>query len=450
MAEPTEELEEVVLDESRPKRTTRMGTLASPLIRQDLAGFLRMNQDVFAWSHEDMLGIDLSIIVHRLNVNPASSPIRQKKRVFAQERDKAVAEEVRKLLEAGFIREVYYPDWLANVVMVKKNSGKWRMCVDFTDLNRACPKDSYPLPRIDTLVDSTIRHELLSFMDAFSGYNQIKMKEEDQEKISFVTSQGLFCYKVMPFGLKNAGATYQRLMNKMFTHQLGRNVQVYVDDILVKSVRENDHLNDLQETFNTLRSYNMKLNPSKCVFGVTAEKFLGFMVSQKGIEVNPEKVRAILKLELPWTVKAVQSLNGKVAALNRFVSKATDKCLPFFRVLRKSFEWTDECQKAFDDLKKYLSSPSLLSPSIPGEELYLYIAVSQAAVSAALVREEGGSQRPIYFVSRAFRGAEERYPKMEKLAFALITAARKLKPYFQAHIIVVLIDQPLKRAMSSP
>ena len=146
----------------------------------------------------------------------------------------------------------------------------------------------------------------------------------------------------------------------------------------------------------------MKLNPSKYVFRVTAEKFLGFMVSQRGIEVNPEKVRAIMELEPPKTVKAVQSLNGKVADLNRFVSKATDKCLPFFRVLKKSFEWTDECQKAFEDLKKYLSSPPLLSPSVPGEELYLYIAVSQAAVSAALVRNDGCSQRPVYFVIRAF------------------------------------------------
>ena len=162
----------------------------------------------------------------------------------------------------------------------------------------------------------------------------------------------------------------------------------------------------------------MKLNPSKCVFGVTAGKFLGFMVSQKGIEVNPEKVRAILELEPPMMVKAVQNLNGKVTALNRFVSKAMDKCLSFFHVLRKSFEWTDECQKAFKDLKKYLSSLPLLSPSRPREELYLYIAVSQVAVSAALVREEGGSQRPVYFIIRAFRGAEERYPRMEKLAFA--------------------------------
>ena len=132
----------------------------------------------------------------------------------------------------------------------------------------------------------------------------------------------------------------------------------------------------------------MKLNPSKCVFEVTAGKFLGFMVSQRGIEVNPEKVRAIVDLEPPRTVKAVQSLNGKVTALNRFVSKATDKCLPFFQVLKKSFEWTDECQKAFEDLKKYLSSPPLLSPSVPREELYLYIAVSQTAVNATLVRDE--------------------------------------------------------------
>ena len=212
------------------------------------------------------------------------------------------------------------------------------MCVDFIDLNRACPKDSYPLPRIDTLVDSTARHELLSFMDAFSGYNQIKMSEEDQERTSFVTNQGLFCYKVMPFGFKNAGATYQRLMNKMFTHQIGRNVQVYVDDMLVKGLRENDHLDDLQETFNTFRLYNMKLNPNKCMFEVTIGKFLGFMVSQRGIEVNPEKVRAIMELGPLGTVKEVQSLNGKIAALNKFVSKAMNKCLPFFRTLRKSFE----------------------------------------------------------------------------------------------------------------
>ena len=139
------------------------------------------------------------------------------------------------LQEADFIREVYYPNWLVSVVMVKKANGKRRMCVDFANLNRACPKDNYPFPRIDTLVDLIARHQLLTFMDAFSCYNYIKLNKVDQEKISFIISQGLFYYKVMPFELKNKEATYQRLMNKMFAHQIGRNVQVYVDNMLVKS-----------------------------------------------------------------------------------------------------------------------------------------------------------------------------------------------------------------------
>ena len=188
VTEPVEELEEIPLDSSNPDRTTKIGTLANPIIRQELITFLRGNQDVFAWSHEDMPGIDPSVMVHRLSVSPAFPFIRQKKRVFAPERDQAIVEEVRKLQEASFIREVYYPDWLANIVMVKKASGKWRMCVNFTDLNKACPKDSYPLQRVDVLVDSMAQHQLLSFMDAFSGYNQIRMHKADQEKTSFVTS----------------------------------------------------------------------------------------------------------------------------------------------------------------------------------------------------------------------------------------------------------------------
>ncbi|XP_050256164.1 uncharacterized protein LOC126701820 [Quercus robur] len=179
LAKPVEELEEVRLDDTWPEWTTKIGTLASWPVRQTMTTFLRDNQDMFACSHEYMLGIDPSVMVHKLNVSPSFPPIRQKKRVFAQERDKAIAEEVRKLLKTGFIREVYYPDWLANVVTVKKANGNWKMCVDFMDLNKACPKDSYPLPWIDTLVDSTARHQLLSFVDAFSGYNQIRMDESD-------------------------------------------------------------------------------------------------------------------------------------------------------------------------------------------------------------------------------------------------------------------------------
>ena len=226
-----------------------------------------------------MPGIDRKIIQHRLNIKSECKPIQQKRRIFAPERNKVVTEEVEKLLEADFMREVFYPDWLANMVMVKKSDGKWRMCVDTIDLNKACSKDSFLLPRIDQLVDSIAGHNLLSFMDAFSRYNQIFMDEDDQEKTLFVTSQRLYYYKVMPFRLKNAGATYQRLVNRMFSFQIGRNVEVYVDDMLVKSKDGANHLDYLKETFSTLRKYNMKLNPAKCVFAVASGKFLGFMVS---------------------------------------------------------------------------------------------------------------------------------------------------------------------------
>ena len=179
------------------------------------------------------------------------------------------------------------------------------------------------------------------------------------------------------------------MVNKMFSQQIGRNMEVYVDDVLVKSKEEFTHLDDLRETFATLKKHQMRLNSSKCVFGVASGKFLGFMVSQRGIEANPEKVRAIVDMASPKTVKDVQKLTGRIAALNRFVSRVTDKCLPFFKTLKQAFAWTDECEAAFQELKRYLSSPPLLSPSKEGENLYLYLTVSASAVSAVLIREEG-------------------------------------------------------------
>ena len=163
-----------------------------------------------------MGGIDPAVITHKLNVGPSFKPVKQKRKSFAPERQKAINEEVSKLLQARAIQEVDYSDWLANVVLVKKENGKWRLCIDFTDVNRAYSKDSFPLPRINLIVDATTSHELLSFMDAFLGYNHIRMDPNDQEKTSFVTRQGTYCYQVMPFELKNARATYKRLVNKMF------------------------------------------------------------------------------------------------------------------------------------------------------------------------------------------------------------------------------------------
>ena len=252
----------------------------------------------------------------------------------------------------------------------------------------------------------------------------------------------------MPFGLKNARATYQRLVNHMFFHQIGRNFEVYIDDMLMKSKDKANHLDDIKETFSTLCKYNMKLNPTKCVFVVTLGKFLGFMVSQRGIEANLDKVKAIIEVKSPKTVKEVQSLIGKVAILNRFVSRATDKCMSFFKVLKKVFQWTDECEEALAKLKEYLTKPPLLSLSVMEEKLYLYLAVSNTAISSALIRKEENVQKPVYYTSQAFQGVEANYPRMEKIAFALLVASKKLHPYFQAHSIVVMTDQPIRKTMN--
>ena len=263
------------------------------MIAENLIDFLRAKLDVFAWTHSDMCAISPAIASHMLNIDPKHVPVKQKRRGMDPERSAALKEEVDKLKTNGFVRDALYPEWVSNPVLVKKANGKWRTCVDYSDLNKACPKDSFPLPRIDQLVDSTAGHELLSFMDAYFGYNQIPMHIPDQEHTSFVTNVGLHCYVVMLFGLKNAGATYQCLVNRMFKDQIGKTMEVYVDDMLVKSRQSNDHIRDLAEMFDISRHFGMKINPLKCSFGVALGKFLGFIVNARGIEANPEKIQAI-------------------------------------------------------------------------------------------------------------------------------------------------------------
>ena len=277
---PSKELEPVQLGD-QPKHLVYIRSKLAEGIRSPLIRFLEQNMEVFAWKQEDMGKAYPAVITHKLNVNPSFKSVKKKRRSFAPKRQKAINEEIGKLLQAKAIREVEYPKWLANVVLVKKANSKWRLCIDFIDINRAYPKDSFPLPRIDLIVDVTASHELLSFMDAFSGYNQINMDPSDQEKTSFVTGQGTYCYQVMPFGLKNAGATYQRLVNKMFQKQIGAFMEVYIDDMLVKSVKVEPHITHLVEAFQVLKSYNMKLNPAKCAFGVSAGKFLGFIANSR-------------------------------------------------------------------------------------------------------------------------------------------------------------------------
>ncbi|PKI64783.1 hypothetical protein CRG98_014852, partial [Punica granatum] len=198
--------------------------------------------------------------------------------------------------------------WSYTNMPVEKKNGKVRVCIDYRDLNKASPKDNFPLPHIDVLVDNTAHHTQFSFMDGFSGYNQIQMAEEDKIKTTFITMWGTFCYKVMPFGLKNVRATYQRAMVTLFHDMMHKEIEVYVDDIIAKSKEGEDHLVNLKRLFDRLRKYKLRLNPAKCTFGVKSGKLLGFVVSEKGIEVDPDKIKAIMELPPPSIVHETDPL----------------------------------------------------------------------------------------------------------------------------------------------
>ncbi|GKC98158.1 reverse transcriptase domain-containing protein [Tanacetum coccineum] len=232
------------------------------------------------------------------------------------------------------MKEVHYHSWLSNPVMVKKHDETWRMCVDFKDLNKACPQDGYPLSEIDWKVESLCGYPLKCFLNAYKGYHQIKMAEEDEEKTAFITSQGIFYYTKMPFGLKNTGATYQRLVDRAFQKQIGRNLEVYVDDLVIKSHTKEEIIRDMAETFKTLRQINMKLNLKKCTFGMQEGMFLGCKVNADGLKVCPDKANVVLSLPSLGYRKDVQKLNGKLASLNRFLSKSAENTPSFFKTLK--------------------------------------------------------------------------------------------------------------------
>jgi hypothetical protein len=337
--------------------------------------FLFNNKDVFAWSANDLYGVNRDVIEQSLNVDPFFRLRKQRFRKMSEDKAEGARNEVKRLLSAGVIREVKYPEWLANTVMVKKANDKWRMCIDFTDLNKACPKDEFPLPRIDSLVDAATSSELMSLLDCYSGYHQIWMKKGDEPKTSFITPSGTYCYLRMPEGLKNARGSFSRMTAKVLHSQIGRNVLTYVDDIIVKSTKQENHIADLQETFANFRQAVLKLNPEKCVFGVKKGKFLGYFVSTKGIEANPSKIEVILRMEPPSTKKGAQRLAGRLASLNRFISRSVERNLPFFEVLKSAevFQWGLAQQKAFEELKQYLIDLTTLTPFARGSIAFICV-----------------------------------------------------------------------------
>jgi hypothetical protein len=281
-----------------------------------LVTFLQANVNVFAWQRSQMPGIPREVIEHPLKIYLDARPVQQRPQKQSVEQQNFVREKIKKLLDTGFIREVHHPWWLANPVVIPKAIRKLWMCIDYTSLKKVCPKDPFPLPQIDQIVDSTSGCDLLCFLDAYSGFHQIPMSREDEENTAFITVDGLFCYVSMPYGLKNVLPTFVRDMHETFDDLIRDLVEVYVDDIVVKVKSSASLLDNLAVVFDRLRLTHTKLNSNKCMFGVTVGKLLGFLVSCWGIEANPEKIQMIKAMRPPARIMDVQKLMGCLAVLS--------------------------------------------------------------------------------------------------------------------------------------
>jgi len=401
------------------KRELKIGTLITPEEKEELIALLQDYLDVFAWSYEDMPGLDTSIVVHRIPLVEGCKLIKQKLRRTHPEVLIKVKEEIEKQWNVGFLEVVKYPQWVSN------------MGVEHS------PKDNFPLPHIDMLVDNAAHSSTYSFMDGFSGYNQIKMAQEDKEKTTFVTPWGTFCYKVMPFGLKNARATYQRAMVTLFHDMMHKEIEVYVDDMIAKSREGENHVQILKKLFERLRKYKLRLNPAKCSFGVKSGKLLGFVVSDKGIEVDPNKVKTIQSMPPPKTEKDVRGFLGRLNYIAWFISQLTTTCDPIFRLLRKKNPgiWNEECEEAFEKIKQYLLNPPLLVPPVLERPLILYLTVIETAMGCVLGQHDETRRKEIaiYYLSKKFTECESRYTVIEKLCCALTWAAKRLRQYMLYH-----------------
>jgi RNase H-like domain found in reverse transcriptase/Reverse transcriptase (RNA-dependent DNA polymerase) len=326
--------------------------------------------------------------------------------------------------------------------------------VDFRDLNKACPKDDFPLPVTEIIIDHTSSYEVFSFMDGYTGYNQIKMAPEDEKHTAFRTPIDIYCYKVMPFGLKNAGATYQRAMTKIFDDLIHKIVECYVDDLVIKAMSYEEDLQYLEVVFKRLREHALKLNPLKCAFMVSSGKFLGFVIRHRGIEIDPDKIKAITELSPPKNLKQLRSLQGQLAYIRRFIANLSGKIQPFTRLTKKdiAFKCDGECQQAFEEIKAYLLNPPVLAAPIPGKELILYTTALDGSLGALLAQEnQDGNKNALYYLSRMMVGAEHGYSPIGKHCLALIFAVKKLRHYMLAHKIILISKvDPLKYLMTRP
>jgi len=426
-------LEEVDMGDGSEKMPTYISTQIDKDFKVQIIELLKKYKDSFAWDYNEMPGLSRDMVELKLPIRHDKKPEKQTLRRFAPQILSKIKEEIKRVLKSGFIRTARYVDWLPNIVPVVKKNGTRRVCIDFRDLNQATLMDECSMPVAEMLVDSAAGFEYLSMLDSYSGYNKIFIAEVDVSKTAFSCPGFLGCYEwiVMPFGLKNVGACYQRAMNSMFHDFIGKFMQVYIDDIVVKSSYEKDHLDHLRQSFERMRKFGLKMNPLKCAFGVRAGGFLGFVVHKKGIEINQNKTKVILETKAPSTKKELQSLLEKINFLRRFISNLSGKTEAFSPLLRLKkedvFKWEPEHQKAFDEIKAYLTNPQVMLPPLKNKTMKLYIATSKCTIGSMLAQEdENGVENVIYYLSRVLNDVETRYHPSEKLCLFCIFLVQNL------------------------
>lgn len=374
-----------------------------------------------------------------------AKPYRQKLRNINPTLAPLVKKELEKMLAAGIIAPTRHTSWVSNPVIVRKKNGEIRICVDFRNLNMASLKDNYPLPNMDTLLQNVIRAGMLSMLDGFSGYNQVMVHLDDRSKTTFTTPWGTFQYLRMPFGLLNAGSTFQRAMDFAFRDLIGKIIEIYQDDLTVFSKERSDHVKHLRSIFERCRKYGISLNPKKSVFGVDRGKLLGHIVSKEGIKIDPERIEAINRIPPPRNVKELKSFFGKINFVRRFVPNFAEIVNPMNKLLKKNvtFNWTEECKLSFKNIKKAITaSPVLVSPDY-SRDLIIYSFASEETITRILTqKDKEGHEHPIAFMSKNLRDAELNYKTTEKQAYALVKSLKHFRTYVGYAKITAYVPYP--------
>jgi hypothetical protein len=356
-----------------------------------------------------------------------------------------VKAELERLLQAGFIKPVEITDWVSPMVLVRKKNGKLRVCVDYRKLNTRTQKDHFPLPFITSILEEVAGHERYTFMDGYSGYNQVMIAPEDRHKTAFTTPWGTFVWHVMPFGLCNAPSTFQRLVMYIFSDLLYKSMTVYIDDFSTQSQKE-DHLGHVRQSLERCRKVRMALNPEKTYLAVHRGVLLGYVVSKSGREPEPEKIKVITNLQPPTTVKEVQRVLGHVGWYRELIPDYATITMPITHLQKKNtkFEWTEECEQSFEALKKRLSSYPVLRPPKWELPFHIYCDASAVAVGSILCQSvEGqvkGRDHPVAYASRQLNPAERNYSTTERECLAMVFSVKKFRHYLLANKVVFFVD----------